>query len=249
MTAEDVASLPGFRRRIRVEAGARAVVALLEDDYHCMAVTLEHEAGVVRAVIPVMYREPWTTCPGAIAQLRETFAGRPLAEVTARADKQRNCTHLHDLAVLAASHADRAGGFAYDVRVSDPADGRRLLEIRRDDVPLMCWVEQDGVLVSPDSAAGRTLFTLRGWIAGLPGVLREPARLLQWAGIVAHGRSMERARLGSAVGMPPNCYTFQPERVASARRIGKIVDFSAGDAAPLDGVGAEEIARVRETGR
>lgn len=226
--------LPGYRRRVRVELLPGAVLAALEDDYHCMTVRLEHAGGRVTAIEPAMPRAPWTTCPGAMARLRETFAGLPLGEVSARREKQQNCTHLHDLAVLAAVHAGDAGGFVYDLFVSDPVGGRRELEIRRNGAAVLHWTEQDGVLTAPAGLAGRTLFALRDWIAGLPDAAeREAARLLQWGGIIAHGRTLPPGRLDSAVGMPPNCYTFQPERIASARRIGRIVDFSAGDAEPL----------------
>lgn len=238
--------MPGYRRRLRVEAGKGAVVAQMEDDYHCMSVTLEHDGERVTAVVPDMNRAPWTTCPGAPARLVETFAGQPLGEVTARREKQQNCTHLHDLAVLAAAHADEAGGFAYDIFASDPVDGERILEIRRDGVSLMRWTERDGTLTAPGEIKGLTLPTLRNWIAGLPEEDREAARLLQWASIVAHGRTLPWERMHLPENMPPNCYSFQPERIASAVRIGKTVDFSGSGAAPLENYGAEEISRVRQ---
>ncbi len=242
--ADDPAPLPGYRRRIRVQAAPGLAMAMLEDDYHCMSVALEHDGERVTAVTPTMYREPWTTCPGAMAQLRETFAGALLAEVTARREKTRNCTHLHDLAVLAAAHAGQAVRLDYDIRVSDPVDGRRILELRRDGRPLLRWIEQDGVLVEPVDAAGRGLMALRDWIAGLDPADREPARLLQWGAIVAHGRTLPSSAMDDALRMPPNCYTFQPERAAIARRIGRIEDFGADGRQPLDGIGAELIARI-----
>jgi len=237
--------MPGYRRCLRVEAGDGAVVAQMEDDYHCMSVTLEHDGERVSAIIPDMHRAPWTTCPGAPAILVETFAGLPLKEITARRDKQANCTHLHDLAVLAAAHAHERGSFTYAIFASDPVEGDRLLEIQRDGVPVMHWLERDGVLVSPDSVSGRTLLTLRDWIAALPEPDREAARLLQWGSIVAHGRTLLWDRLHRAENMPANCYGFQPERVASAVRVGTIIDFSGARAGPLDTYGANEISRVR----
>lgn len=238
--------LPGYRRKLRVEVGKGAVVAQMEDDYHCMSVTLEHDGERVTAVIPDMRRAPWTTCPGAPAKLVETFAGQLLTDVTARRDKQQNCTHLHDLAVLAAAHAGTVGRFTYDICASDPVEGERILEIQRDGKSVMRWVERDGVLVSPESIAGLTLTTLRDWIATLPEDEREAARLLQWAAIVAHGRTLPWERMYLTDNMPPSCYTFQPERIASTSRVGKIIDFSAAGAAPLDSYGSEEIARVRQ---
>lgn len=246
MDSKRVDDLPGYRRRIRVEAASDAVVAMLEDDLHCMAVTLRHDGKMVTAVEPVMDRVPWTTCPGAAAKLIETFAGQPLAEVTARREKKANCTHLHDLAVLAAAHAGDRGGLIYDVLATDPVEGERILEIRRDGAAVLQWVEQDGKLVAPVEVAGQTPFTLRDWINTLDEPRREAARLLQWGSIVAHARVLPPERQSNATKIPPNCYTFQPERAVHAIRNGKNLDFSDGSRVPLDRFGDKEIARLQQ---
>ena len=231
------AALPGYRRRIRIEPGAGHVRAALEDDFHCMVVTLVHDGERVATVSAKMLRAPWSTCPGAEAQLAATFAGQPLDQVTARREKKRNCTHLHDLAVLAAAHAGDAAGCIYDVRVSDPVEGERTLVLRRDGTTLLCWVERDGVLAAPEAIVGLTLATLREWIAGLPRSEQEPARLLQWASLVAHGRTVPIEQQSDATALPPSCYTFQPERAAVAERIGAIHDFSREARQPLEAIG------------
>lgn len=239
----DLATLPGFRRTVRVVVGAGRAVAELEDDYHCMTVELEHDGTCVTALRPAMHRFPWTTCPGAEAKLVETFAGQLLTEITARRDKKQNCTHLHDLAVLAAVHSgDSAGVLTYELFVSDAVEGVRRMEIRRDGVAVLNWAEKDDVLIAPDAIAGRTLFTLRDWIAELPEPEREAARLLQWVSIMAHGRTMTPSEHASARGMPANCYTFQPDRVGKALRIGEIKDFSRGSEPPLSGLPPPDIA-------
>jgi hypothetical protein len=219
---------------------------MLEDDMHCMAVTLRHRDGVVTAVEPLMERRPWTTCPGAIDKLAETFLGQPLSEVTARRAKRENCTHLHDLACLAAAHAADGQGLTFDISVSDPLDGERLIELRRDGECLLHWRERDGRLVAPVAVGGLALAELRGWIATLPQEQQEPARLLQWAGLVAHGRSMSLAQQQAMIGagMPPSCYTFQPERAVHAIRDGTTRDFSPGGREPLDGFSRRELARA-----
>lgn len=225
---------PGYRRRIRVEPAAGRVLAAMEDDMHCMAVMLRHDGETVQTVEPVMDRAPWDTCPGARAKLVETFAGQPLAEVTARREKRQNCTHLHDLAVLAAAHAAGTSGLVYDISVSDPENGRRILELRRDGELLLRWIEQDGVLREPASLAGKSLMTLREAINAMAIRDQEPARLLQWAGLVAHGRTIPLEQQSRAADLPPNCYSFQPERAAVANRIGKSFDFSRGSRVLLD---------------
>lgn len=233
--AADPFALPGYRRRIEIVPEAGSVLARLEDDLHAMAVRLRHGDGRVDAVEPVMERAPWSTCPGAIAQLRATFAGRPLAEVTARLEKRQNCTHLHDLAVLAAAHAGDSGPVRFDLAASDPVDGRRMLEIRRNGVTIWHWAEQDDLLVAPAAVAGLTLLTLRDWIAALSGPDQEAARLLQWGGLVAHGRTLPPERQNRAADLPASCYTLQPERAAMAERVGLVRDFSTGTAEPLGG--------------
>jgi len=241
-----VEDLPGYRRRIRIEPRAgereRVVLAMIEDDMHCMSVTLHHDGSKVIEVGAVMERAPWTTCPGARERLVQTFAGQPLAEVTARREKRANCTHLHDLAVLAAAHALDDRPMVYDVLVSDPVEGERVLELRRDGERLLQWREREGVLVEP---AGVPLMALRDWIAALPADEQEPARVLQWAGLVAHGRTIPLDRQSRAADLPANCYTFQPERAAVARRVGVLRDFSKGSQVPLGGFGERELARLR----
>lgn len=230
--------LPGYRRRIRIEAREGVALAMLEDDIHGLAVTLRHDGRTVTSVEPLVDRMPWTTCPGAAAKLIETFTGVPLAEVTSRREKKANCTHLHDLAVFAAAHAGERGGLVYDVFVSDPIDGERVLELRRDGAPVLEWVERDGRLVAPAAIAGQVLFTLRDWINALGSEAeREAARVLQWASMVAHGRTMPLEEQSDAAALPPNCYTFQPERAVHAVRNGERREFSDGSRVPLAGFG------------
>ncbi|MBC2660351.1 DUF2889 domain-containing protein [Novosphingobium flavum] len=234
---------PGFRRRFRVEPGPAAVRAAVEDDYHCMAVTLRHDGTRIAAVEAVMDRAPWTTCPGAPAVLAQTFAGLTLAEAVRAGEKRTNCTHLHDLAGLAAAHAQDTAALVYDILVSDPVDGRVHAEIRRDGQTLLGLSHRDDVVTAPDTLAGTSLYALRDWIAGLPAALHEPARLLQWGTILAHGRAIPMDRQSDATRIPPNCYTFQDVRKAEAQRVGLVLDFSQGSLEPLGHLGAEGFRR------
>lgn len=233
--APSLDALPGFRRRFRVTPGPGWVRAEVEDDYHCMAVTLRHAEGVVTGVEAEQDRAPWTTCPGAVAVVEQTFTGVPLSAFPARGAKTANCTHLYDLALLAAAHAGDARPLVYDLLVCDPQDGVRRLELRRDGDPVMGWVEQDGRFVEPADLAGLTLQDMRSFIDRQDDPVRlEAARLLRWGGFMAHGRQIPMDRQSDASRMPPNCYTFQPEVAAKARRVGEIREFSAGAARLLD---------------
>ncbi len=250
MSAPALDQLPGYRRRFRVTHGEGWVRSELEDDFHHMRVTVRHADGLAAAVEAEMVRAPWTTCPGAPARLRETFEGLPLANFAGRGgEKPSNCTHLHDLAVLAAAHAADRESLVYDILASDPEEGRRRLELRRNGEPVMSWVEQDGYLVEPLEAAGMTLLQMRPYLDGLDSERLEQARLLRWGAIVAHGRTIPLQSQSDATAMPPNCFTFQPENKVRARRVGEIRDFSGGGAQPLeprDAPGRETIpARTR----
>ena len=227
--------VPGYRRRFRVTPGEGWVRSELEDDYHHMRVTLRHADGVITAVEPEMVRAPWTTCPGALARLQQTFTGTALAEAPARiSEKATNCTHLHDLAILAAAHVGDRAVLTYDILAEDPAAGRRRIELRRNGEPVMNWVEQDGRLVEPAAAAGLTLLQLKPYIEGLDAEGQELARILRWGAIVAHGRAIPLADQSDATRMPPTCFTFQPETKVKARRVGEIRDFSGGEEQPLE---------------
>ena len=231
---KDAFEMPGYRRRIVIEPAPGAVLSMLEDDIHAMAVILRHDGHVVQQIEPFGLRMPWTTCPGAEAKLAETFSGASLEEVTARRDKKQNCTHLHDLAVLAAGHAHDRVPIRYDIAATDPVDGKRTLQISRDGMAVHCWEEVDGVLSAPAQIAGETLLSLRSWIGSLDAFAQEAARLLQWGSLVAHGRTLPYAAQSDATKMPANCYTFQPEHAAKADRVGDQYDFSRGTRVPLE---------------
>ena len=235
MSGPALDDLPGYRRRFRITPGEGWVRSELEDDFHHMRVTLRHAGGVVTAVEPQMVRAPWTTCPGADARLRETFTGVQLGEFAGRnGDKPTNCTHLHDLATLAAAHAGDAAPLVYDILTEDPVGGRRRIELRRDGKPVMRWLEVDNKLVEPPEAAGLTLLQLRPYIDSLDAQRQEEARVLRWGAIVAHGRAIPSRDQSDASKMPPSCFTFQPDNKLKAVRVGEIRDFSQGGEAPLE---------------
>jgi hypothetical protein len=244
MTEPPIDSTPGYRRRIRVEPDHGAVLAMLEDDLHCLGVVLRHDGTIVTAVEPLTPRMPWTTCPGAAAKLVETFEGQALAQVTARRDKKANCTHLHDMAVLAAAHAADTAPITYDILATDPVGGERRLDICRDGALIHSWIERHGVLAEPPPVAGMAIPAMRDWINGLSGIEQEAARLLQWGSLVAHGRTMPLEQQSRATDLPPNCYTFQPERAVHAVRVGLRHDFSDGSRVPLAEFGASMRASV-----
>ena len=176
-----------------------------------------------------MIRAPWTTCPGAVAQLERTFTGVALNAFAARGEKRANCTHLHDLALLAAAHAADVEPLVYDVLVADPIDGKRRAELRRDGVTLLGWTESRFRIEEPAELAGVTFDNLRSWIDALDPPQQEAARLLRWGNMIANGRIIPLEKQSDASRMPSgSCYTFQPHRAIDARRVGAVRDFSNG---------------------
>lgn len=220
--------LPGFRRRFRLTPEDGRVCCEVEDDFHCMAVSVYHDGERASRIEPVMRRAPWTTCPGAVAQLQETFTGAALAEFPALGDKKANCTHLYDLALLAAAHAFDNSVTLFDVLVSDAEDGRRRAELRRDGEMVLSWVESRFRILEPAELAGENLWDLRDWLARQAPDMQEAARLLRWGNMLANGRSIPIEDQSNASKMPPNCYSFQPERAQVAERVGQVKDFGPG---------------------
>jgi len=233
MATSSLDNLPGFRRRLRITPAPGVVCSELEDDFHCMSVTICHLNGRTTCIRPTLERAPWSTCPGAVEQLKQTFSGLTLAAYAERGKKRENCTHLHDLAMLGAAHAFDTEQLIYDILVCDPVDERRVAELRRNGQVTLRWTLIDGRVVSPAELAGFSLDKLSAWIESLDPPRQEAARLLRWGAIIAHGRTIPMERQSDASRMPPNCYTFQPDRSVHARRVGVIRDFSRGTAQPL----------------
>lgn len=226
--------LPGFRRRFQITPSPGSVHIALEDDYHHMSVTLDHADGFITKVTPVMIRAPWTTCPGAVKRLQETFTGVALADAARRGEKNTNCTHLHDLTLLAAAHAGDAEPLTYDVLASDEVEHRNAVELRANGAPVMHWDIEKFVITAPAEIAGLNLMQLSKWIASLPPAQQEQARVLRWGAMVAHGRAIPLDQQSDPSKYPGNCYTFQPENAARAKRVGEIRDFSMSGQAPLE---------------
>ena len=229
-----VGAAPGFRRRFRVTPQPGSVCSEVEDDFHRMSVTIEHDGSIARAVNASLARAPWSTCPGAVAKCEETFTGVELDSFPARREKAANCTHLYDLALLAAAHAHDEARLVYDIYISDPIEGRRHAQLWRDGERILEWWDESYRIVEPAAMAGMKLMDLRSWIDSLTPERQEPARILQWASIIAHGRIIPLEDQSDATRMPPSCYTFQPEQAVRAQRIGKTRDFNDGTTQPLE---------------
>ena len=234
----------GFWRRIRLTPSQGVSQAEVEDDFHCMSVIVYHDGETAIRIEADLRRAPWSTCPGAEGKLVEAFEGLPLAGFSKLGEKKTNCTHLYDLALLAAAHAGDDSSTIFDIQVSDPEDDRRHAQIRVNDQVVLTWIESGFHLVEPESGAGIRLDQLRAWIDTLEPELQEPARLLQWGNILANGRIIPLENQSDATKMPASCYTFQPERAVIAKRVGEIRDFSSGEQQPLGEYGISTLTKT-----
>lgn len=226
--------VPGFTRRIRITPAPGRVRSAVEDDFHCMSVTLYHDNVTANTVKAELIRAPWSTCPGAVAKCEATFTGIALAAFPAQKTKAANCTHLYDLALLAAAHALDDGPLVYDAFVTDPIDGKRRAELYRNAESVLAWSDANYQIIEPATLAGMKLLEMRTWIESLDPVQQEAARILSWVSLIANGRTIPMDRQSDASRMPPSCFTFQPEQASRAVRVGGTRDFSAGTAQPLE---------------
>jgi hypothetical protein len=86
-----------------------------------------------------------------------------------------NCTHLHDLAVLAAAHAFDTAPTVYDILVSDPVAGRSEGELRRNGIAVLDWSVVKTRIIAPAPLAGLDLDNMRTWIESLDPDTQEAA--------------------------------------------------------------------------
>jgi Protein of unknown function (DUF2889) len=245
MPSSPLDSLPGYRRRFVITPQSDQVRCELEDDFHRMEVVIHHEAGIALKIDAYTLRAPWNTCPNAVAQVQKTFVGLPLDKFAARGEAKLNCTHLHDLAVLGATHAHDDAPLSYDVLVSDPVADRAQAELRRNGEPILKWTLQNMHIIEPAELAGTMLLEMRTLLASMDASTQEAMRILRWAAVVARGRIIPFEQQSNASTMPASCFTFQPGNKEHAFRIGQSKDFSTGQLQPLD---ARVIAAVKQDG-
>lgn len=226
---------PAFHRAIAIMPRAGEVTVLVEDDLHHMRVVLGHDGDVITRVDAKMIRAPWSTCPGAELQLAQTFEGAKLADAARVGAKKQNCTHLFDLAVLGAAHALDDAPTRYDLRVGDPVDGVRTMDIRGNGTIRLAWTEGERRFTDPPAIAGMGYKDMGDYIASLSPGDEEMARLLRGVAVISHGRQIPIENQSDATKIPPNCHTFQPGQREVARRVSGIHDFTGAMKPPLDG--------------
>ncbi len=227
-----------YRRRIRMVATSPTVVeAGIEDDLHYFTVRLEHDGHQVRTVRATAVRQPWSTCHEAAEPLA-AIEGIDLAPsclaVGAGAEATHQCTHMFDLAGLAAAHAWRvaAGGAVrrqYDtslpyVPLEESAQRPRDITLLRDGDPVLTYTVAGLKVVDPEpfaTADARGGF-FRWAEAELAPDDAEAAIVLKRASLIGLSRGLDLDRYATIADMPgvaPVCWTQQPERAPVAFRV------------------------------
>lgn len=229
----------GFWRRIIVAPGPGVVVAALEDDVHRFHLRLAHHDQIVTGVEAEVERFPWSSCTQAGDFLTERLVGRSFVEL-ADEDARSHCTHLLDLAGIAAAYAACTETVTFDLRVNDRKQQRTTAWLLIDEGVALQW-QLDGLdIVGPEAWADRNLKSLSAWGRTLaPEVLRQAA-MLRRAIFVSGVRSQPDGGPEFAADRGPQrlgaCFSYQLPRAdhASNSRQPRI-DFSARGRAPLDG--------------
>src|SRR5206468_2244694 len=121
----------GMRRVQMIDPRPGCVTAEVEDDYHRFFVELRHDGERITGVSTDAKRFPWTTCPAAGEHLAQRITGVALRDVEGREAPLSHCTHMLDLAIMAAAHAHATQPTLYEMLVDDPHDGARQAILRR----------------------------------------------------------------------------------------------------------------------
>ena len=235
---------PGLWRRIVLAPRPGHITAALEDDLHRFHIRLHHAAGAITAIESEARRHPWSGCAGAPGFLGAELAGKTLADVAALPAPE-HCTHLRDLAVLAAAHANDPHDTRLDMRVADRLEGRTVATLDVNDEIALAWLLDDTVIQSPAHLAGRDLRALSRWQADLTPADAERAHLLRRAVFVLGGRQFNPPPGQTTADMGPGrmgvCYNYQmPQAATSHRPETWKHDFSLSGDTPLAGFDPEE---------
>ncbi len=235
-----------FRRRIRLgrngDSQQGQVQGALEDCNHGFQSTIFYKDGKVADIKPQFMRIPFTTCDGAWQPLQKllgvSVAATP-AELLAIAPPLSNCTHLHDLTLLAIAHTQRTVSIVqYDVEVTDAVNGVSDLRVWRteDDKHSQLvhhWQSCHYAVSSPAELKDKPLFMgFSRWAnEKFSGIENEAAFVLQKGNLVSIGRMLDVQAMTGSRAIDENdrvaCFTYSPQNASQAIRLGNTVrDFT-----------------------
>lgn len=243
MTSDEVKSeypafAPGFWRRIILHPVRGHIIGAMEDDMHHFHLRIDHAKGRITAVTGRALRHPWTGCAGAAHHLANDLKGDLLADVASR-DAFQHCTHLLDLAIVMAAHANDTEPTQFDMRVGDRSDNRATATLERDGREKMRWHINGTMIDGPDRFVGRDMKRVSTWKHEYSADEAEYAPLLRRAIFVSGARrqTLEKNRRGTEMQLARHgvCFNYRSPQVENTLSIYETRDFSHGDSQPLDG--------------
>lgn len=238
-----------FRRRIRLtrkgDHNSGQVHGALEDCNHGFQSTVFYQNGHVTDIKPQFMRIPFTTCDGAWLPLKKllgTSVNASPAQLLTTAPPLSNCTHLHDLTLLAIAHTQRENEVVqYDVEVTDATAGVSDLRVWRSTNDgnknlIHHWQSLNYAISSPAELKDKPLFMgFSRWAnERFSGTENEAAFVLQKGNLVSIGRMLDVEAMTGNRAADENdrsaCFTYSPENSSKAIRIGNTVrDFTASE--------------------
>ncbi|RZK03432.1 MAG: hypothetical protein EOO76_02625 [Novosphingobium sp.] len=224
----------GLHRRIVLQPGGDWVGGALEDDMHRFHIRLDHAEGRVTRVAAKAVRHPWSACPGATHFIAKELTGELLADVGAR-DPAQHCTHLYDLAILAAAHADDTAPMRFDMTVTDRVEDRTTATLYENGIETLRW-QLDGTAIAGTT---RDLRRLSQWKRELSPQEAEGATLLRRAVFVSGARAYVAPSLEQTAALNQGrmgvCFNYQlPQAESSTRTPNWHRDFSQSGHQPLE---------------
>ena len=213
--------------------GSLRVRAALEDDFHHFRVELLALDGHIKVIRTQAPRHPYSLCPTAAQQIQQLVGAALLSQahaMTKLVDPREQCTHVLDLAGLAAAQAVRGPGERrYDITVPLRVEGRTRAALSRDGTPLLTWDLQHLDITGPAPFGGMSLRVgLASWaLAHLSADDAEAVLVLRRAAAISLGKGVPLDQQMHA-HVTERCYVQQAARAPQAlRQVGSTWDFTA----------------------
>jgi hypothetical protein len=233
---------PGIWRRIIIWPQRGWIGGALEDDVHRFHMRIDHDGGRITGVQAQALRHPWSACPGAAPHIAGELTGEWLAD-TAKRDPLKHCTHLYDLAVVLAAHAEDSAPTQFDLRVADRTDDRTQAVLLENGSEAMRWQLEGTEITGPAPFAGLDLRRLSSWKQDLPARQAERATMLRRAVFISGARlfnpppGLLAADQGSQrMGA---CFNYQMPQAAQSTRMPDWLRNWQGSDEPLGGFDPE----------
>lgn len=211
--------------------GPGRIEAVLEDPFHALALSIQHDDRALTAVEGRWERHPLTSCAGAGGALTG-LAGLPLdRDLRSRwlqAEPALQCTHMFDTLRLAAAHiANGRDDRRYDVILPDADADKQPARLLQDGLLVLAIeIDADFRITAPSTWAGAPLLTgfARWATERLSAAEFERMFLIQRGVFVGRGQRMDitqyYGRAGALSGpSPAACFGSQPERYATSLRL------------------------------